>query len=172
MRADSAADDYHARIDRLVEYVGSHGKRPLSLDHLATVAGFPAPHLRRVFFAMTGEPLDAFVARTRTGSASTAARLSPLREPDRLREIARERGWAVEIVDLPKADVVSITVGNARSHGAELLGLYAELLEWLTDNGVDEERVGLIGMSHDAPDLSADEHPGFEWAASPVPTGG
>lgn len=179
MKADLAADDFRARIDRLVEYVESRPRAHHSLERLAEIAGFPAAHLRRIFLAITGEPLGAFVTRAESGGAGGTTEATPstpdagprrgLRAPADLHRLARERGWRVELVDLPRTDVVFVAVGNARRHGAELLGLYVELLEWLAANGVDEERVGLIGMSHEGPELREYERPGFEWAASPVP---
>lgn len=173
MKADSAADDLRARIDRLVGYVESRRSEHHSLERLAEIAGLPTAHLRRVFLAITGEPLAAFVARARG-----AADLRPDGErhhggtlPDTatLSRIADERGFKVELVDLPQTDVVSVRVDDAGNRVEELLGVYVELLEWLTANGVDEERIGLIGISHDDPQLREPERGGFEWIASPVP---
>lgn len=162
MQGHRAADDFRARIDRLVEYVESRPGEHHSLERLAEVAGLPAAHLRRVFLAITGEPLWAFVAQA-------VAPRPALPDTAELSRIACERGFTVELVDLPATDVVSVRVDDAGDRVEELLGVYVELLEWLTGNGVDEARVGLIGISHDDPQLRERERGGFEWIASPVP---
>ena len=188
MKADPAASDYRARIDRLIDYVESTPEERPSLERLAEIAGFPAVHLRRIFLAITGEPLGTVVARARGAadvraegagprgdeaprrdSARAAEPQPALHDPADLSRIAADRAWQVELVDLPQTDVVSVRVDDAGNRVEELLGVYVELLEWLTANGVDEERIGLIGISHDDPQLREPERGGFEWIASPVP---
>ena len=84
-------DDYTERINRAIDYVKRHLSQPLKLDDVANVANFSSHHFHRVFRALVGETLHAFVKRTRLERA-----LSLLsHQPDQtLTEVALACGFA------------------------------------------------------------------------------
>ena len=57
--------DYRARIDRVIDYVQSDLARDHRLEQLAAVANFSSFHFHRVFKALMGETVHAFVSRLR-----------------------------------------------------------------------------------------------------------
>lgn len=65
------SDAYKARINRVMDHIERHLDRPLPLDELARVACFSPFHFHRIFSAMTGESLGAFVQRLRLEKAAS-----------------------------------------------------------------------------------------------------
>ncbi len=63
-------EEYIARINRVVDHVETHLGAPLSLEQLAGVANFSPFHFHRIFRAMTGETLNAFIRRVRVERAA------------------------------------------------------------------------------------------------------
>lgn len=61
--------EYAARINRVQDYIEQHLAGDLSLDHLAGVSGFSKFHFHRIFRAMTGETLLAYINRLRMEKA-------------------------------------------------------------------------------------------------------
>jgi AraC family transcriptional regulator len=80
-----------ARINRVMDYVERHVDEPLSLDTLAGVACFSPYHFHRVFGAMTGETLHAFVQRVRTEKAASLLVSHPQKS---ITEIALDCGFS------------------------------------------------------------------------------
>lgn len=62
---DLAKVDYVARINRAIDHVVQNLAEPLGLEQVARVAHFSPFHFHRVFKAMVGETLAAFVKRVR-----------------------------------------------------------------------------------------------------------
>jgi AraC family transcriptional regulator len=83
-------DEYAARIDRVLACIDADLGGDLSLGRLARVADFSPYHFHRVFKAMTGETLHAYVKRMRLKSAAVRLRHSP--RPDVTR-IALDLGF-------------------------------------------------------------------------------
>lgn len=57
--------DYDDRVNRAVDYVTANLARPLRLDEVARAACFSSFHFHRIFRAVMGETLAAFVKRVR-----------------------------------------------------------------------------------------------------------
>ncbi|QTD43919.1 AraC family transcriptional regulator [Ottowia testudinis] len=72
--------DYQRRIDRVIDYIGTHLGDALDLATLAEVAHFSPWHFHRVFQAMTGETLADCVRRMRLQAAAQRLVRRP-REP-------------------------------------------------------------------------------------------
>jgi AraC family transcriptional regulator len=62
---DLANLDYVERVNRVLDHVQRHIGEPLRLEDLARVACFSPYHFHRVFKALVGEPLNAFIKRLR-----------------------------------------------------------------------------------------------------------
>ena len=62
---DLAKFDYVDRVNRAVDHVVRHLAEPLQLADVARVACFSPYHFHRVFSALTGETVHAFVTRVR-----------------------------------------------------------------------------------------------------------
>jgi AraC family transcriptional regulator len=62
---DLANVDYVARVNRAIDYIVQNLTEPLDLDQVARVAHFSSFHFHRVFKALVGETLAAFVKRVR-----------------------------------------------------------------------------------------------------------
>ena len=70
MTTDSLRWEYTARLNRVINYIDEHLDEPLSLQELAQVAAFSPFHFHRIFKALTGETLGAFVWRLRLERAA------------------------------------------------------------------------------------------------------
>ena len=57
------------RVNRVVDHLRAHLDQPLSLERAAEVACFSPFHFHRIFKAIAGEPLHAFVMRVRLEQA-------------------------------------------------------------------------------------------------------
>src|SRR5215471_13481386 len=62
---DLANLDYLHRVNRAIDHVTSHLAEPLPLEDVARVACFSPYHFHRIFRALVGETLHAFVKRVR-----------------------------------------------------------------------------------------------------------
>lgn len=82
--------DYRRRFDRVVDHILEHLSERLTLPRLAAVAHFSPFHFHRLFQALMGESLKAFVTRARLERALRLRRLHPQRA---LKEIAVECGF-------------------------------------------------------------------------------
>ena len=69
--------EYEKRVNRVIDYVRAHLAEELSLAQLARLAAFSPFHFHRVFRAITGETLFAFIQRVRIERAAVALRDHP-----------------------------------------------------------------------------------------------
>lgn len=63
---------YEQRVNRVIDHVREHLAEDLSLGGLARVAAFSPFHFHRIFRALTGETLSAFIQRLRLERAALA----------------------------------------------------------------------------------------------------
>lgn len=82
---------YHGRFDAVLDHVRSHLTEPLTVERLADVACFSTSHFHRVFTAMMGETVGAYVRRARLERAAQLMRASPRRS---IGSVAMESGFA------------------------------------------------------------------------------
>lgn len=68
---------YEKRVNRVIDYIREHLAEELSLAQLARVAAFSPFHFHRVFTAITGETLFAFIQRVRIERAAGSLRSHP-----------------------------------------------------------------------------------------------
>lgn len=83
--------EYEARVNRVIDHVYGHLADDLSLPALARVAAFSPFHFHRVFKAIAGETLFAFIQRVRIEYAAAALRDRP---DASVLEIALDHGFA------------------------------------------------------------------------------
>ncbi|MCD7899054.1 MAG: AraC family transcriptional regulator [Bacteroides sp.] len=69
---NSTAEEYHQRVNIVVEYIHNHLGENIDLTMLAEKSHFSPFHFHRIMKAFLGEPIWAFIVRTRI---ETAARL-------------------------------------------------------------------------------------------------
>ena len=62
---NNTIQDYHERMNRVLDHIRRHLDEPLNLDRLAEVACFSPFHFHRIFAAYVGEPVSAHVRRLR-----------------------------------------------------------------------------------------------------------
>ena len=72
MRPDANRREYEQRVNRVIDHVREHLAEELPLDRLARIGQFSPFHFHRVFRAVTGETLSAFVQRQRLERAAVA----------------------------------------------------------------------------------------------------
>jgi len=82
---------YQDRVNRVLDFIGSHLDADLSLTRLASLGGFSRFHFHRIFQALTGETLNSHVRRVRLERAMLALRASPRK---RITDVALEVGFA------------------------------------------------------------------------------
>ena len=68
----ATTQEYHQCVNRVVEYINNHLGEEIDLERLAEISHFSPYHFHRIMKAFLGEPLGAFIVRTRI---ETAARL-------------------------------------------------------------------------------------------------
>ncbi|MEO5722160.1 MAG: AraC family transcriptional regulator [Chthoniobacterales bacterium] len=83
--------DYVARVNRAVDHITAHLDQPLRLEEVARVACFSPCHFHRIFRALMGETLAAFVKRVRL---ERALYLLSHRERAKLTEVALACGFS------------------------------------------------------------------------------
>lgn len=59
------SNDYIIRINRVLDYIDKHICEQMTLDELAGVANFSKFHFHRLFALFIGEPLNAYIMRSR-----------------------------------------------------------------------------------------------------------
>jgi AraC family transcriptional regulator len=69
--------EYIARINRVIDYIGSNLYDKLTLEELADVAAFSPFHFHRIFKTMVGESLSEFINRLRLERAATRLQYNP-----------------------------------------------------------------------------------------------
>jgi AraC-like DNA-binding protein len=91
LRADSTRAEYDGRVNRVVDYIRSHLGEALTLGELARIAAFSPFHFHRVFSALTGETLFAYIQRQRIEKAAgvLAAGVDPT-----ILEVALDHGFS------------------------------------------------------------------------------
>jgi AraC family transcriptional regulator len=82
---------YEGRVNAAMDYVEAHLGEDLTIETLAQVALFSPFHFHRIFSAVTGETIGAFVARVRIERAATMLTARPDRP---VTQIALETGFA------------------------------------------------------------------------------
>lgn len=75
-------EEYAKRINMVIEYIGRNLDREINLDELSQVSKFSIYHFHRIFRAMVGEPVGAFVVRMRVETAARLLRYTSLSVQD------------------------------------------------------------------------------------------
>ena len=65
MNSDESLRVYTRRINRVIDHIRTNLADDLSLDRLSNVANFSKYYFHRIFKAVTGENVNAFVGRLR-----------------------------------------------------------------------------------------------------------
>ena len=68
---------YEARINRVIDYIVADPAREFTLDELAGAAPFSRFHFHRIFAALVGETLQAFIRRLRMDRAANMLAFAP-----------------------------------------------------------------------------------------------
>ena len=71
-KKESTLEEYHKRMNVVVEYINNHLGEDIDLTLLAEISNFSPFHFHRIMKAFLGEPIWTFIVRTRI---ETAARL-------------------------------------------------------------------------------------------------
>jgi AraC family transcriptional regulator len=83
--------NYHDRVNRVLDYIAEHLDGDLSLTRLSGMACFSPFHFHRIFQGVTGETLNGHVRRARLERAATLMKASPRK---RITDVALEAGFA------------------------------------------------------------------------------
>lgn len=87
----------------------------------------------------------------------------PVYDADELRAIGAERGFSVEIAELPAAYAVFVSLEDAYRNPEGIVAKYRQLTDYLASVGEADGQ--LYGTSWDDPDVAPVERCTFEWAA-------
>lgn len=71
-------EEYAKRINTVIEYIGNNLDKEMDLNKLAEVSNFSVYHFHRIFRAIVGEPIGAFVVRIRVETAARLLRYTEL----------------------------------------------------------------------------------------------
>lgn len=69
MRGRRSTHIYRRRVNGVIDYIKDHLTEPLPIDRLARLAHFSPFHFHRIFRALVGEPLHAYIRRLRLEQA-------------------------------------------------------------------------------------------------------
>ena len=86
----ATTQEYHQCVNRVVEYINNHLGEEIDLERLAEISHFSPYHFHRIMKAFLGEPLGAFIVRTRIETAARLLRYSTMPVSD----IAYQIGYA------------------------------------------------------------------------------
>lgn len=70
-RPEQTNKDYMSRINKIFDFIEANLEKPMTLEELATVAGFSKYHFNRIFRAMVGETPFQFILRLRLEKAAS-----------------------------------------------------------------------------------------------------
>jgi AraC family transcriptional regulator len=88
---DPLREEYEGRINRVLDYIDRHLDDKHELETLARVAAFSPFHFHRVFSAIVGEPLAAYIRRARLERAARRLAANPRLS---VTEVALEHGFS------------------------------------------------------------------------------
>lgn len=71
-------EDYRRRVNLVIEYVREHLDSEIDINILAELSAFSPFHLHRILRGYLGEPIGAFIVRTRVEAAATLLRYSDM----------------------------------------------------------------------------------------------
>lgn len=91
MRPGESTHIYRRRVNRVIDHIKDHLTEPLPIAELARLAHFSPFHFHRIFKSIVGEPLHAFIRRTRLEQAVFRMQYGP---KAKLTTIALEAGFA------------------------------------------------------------------------------
>lgn len=74
----ATTQEYHQCVNRVVEYINNHLGEEIDLERLAEISHFSPYHFHRIMKAFLGEPLGAFIVRTRIETAARLLRYSTM----------------------------------------------------------------------------------------------
>jgi AraC family transcriptional regulator len=83
--------EYEARVNRVIDHIYAHLAEALTLPTLARIAAFSPFHFHRIFTAIAGETLFAFIQRVRIEYAAAVLRNRP---ETSVLEIALDHGFS------------------------------------------------------------------------------
>lgn len=78
----STTEEYHRCVNIVVEYINNHLGEEIDLEKLAEISHFSPYHFHRIMKAFIGEPLGAFIVRTRIETAAQLLRYSKMSVSD------------------------------------------------------------------------------------------
>ena len=87
---EAQRSEYIARINRVCDHIDRHLGEEMTLGELACIAGFSEYHFHRLFAAMMGETLFAFIQRLRLERAAQQLCVHPSRK---ITQLALECGF-------------------------------------------------------------------------------
>lgn len=74
----STTEEYQKRVNQVIEYINNHLGEDIDLNRLAELSNLSPYHFHRVMSAFLGEPLGAFIVRTRIETAARLLRYTEL----------------------------------------------------------------------------------------------
>ena len=92
---ETQANEYIVRVNKVCDYIDRHLAEEMTLGELAGIAGFSEYHFHRIFAAMTGETLFAFIQRLRLERAASRLCAHP---SQKITQLALEYGFTSSAV--------------------------------------------------------------------------
>ncbi|MDR2919609.1 MAG: AraC family transcriptional regulator [Tannerella sp.] len=74
----STTEEYQKQINIIIEYINNHLHEPIDLIKLAEISNFSPYHFHRITRAFMGEPIGAYIIRTRVETAARLLRYTDL----------------------------------------------------------------------------------------------
>lgn len=78
----STTEEYQKRVNQVIEYINNHLGEDIDLNKLAELSNLSPCHFHRVMSAFLGEPIGAFIVRTRIETAARLLRYTELSVTD------------------------------------------------------------------------------------------
>lgn len=78
----STTEEYRKQINIIMEYINNHLDEPIDISKLAEISNFSPFHFHRITRAFMGEPIGAYIVRTRLETAAKLLRYTDISVSD------------------------------------------------------------------------------------------
>jgi len=144
-------NDYHLRINRVMDYIDAHLSENLTLDELAAVACFSSYHFHRIFQMVQRETLFGYIQRLRLEKSAT---LLSARPDLPIIDIALECAFSNPASFSRAKLVYNRYNGPYMGDGALFQRLWDQLCSWAGPRGLMTPQTEYMSLYRDDPELT------------------
>ncbi|PKP00896.1 MAG: AraC family transcriptional regulator [Bacteroidetes bacterium HGW-Bacteroidetes-6] len=135
--AEISRREYISRINRVKDYIDDNLREPLSINQIASIAGFSPFHFHRIFSALCGETLNGYIRRIR---AEKAARMLISFPEMPVVEISELCGYtSMSVFCRTFKDIFGVNAGDFRTKKTEEVSKIRQSLSKKSQFSIEED---------------------------------